>query len=84
MLAVLGVSWANSVVFKLCSTVLEIPASRSQEVQALLRPRPPNQISCFLFFFFIFDLFHILDLDLFEEQLHMLKKFWEKKIPWTS
>ena len=48
-------------------------------------PRTPKSDQLFfLFFFFIFDLFHILDLDLFEEQLHMLKKFWEKKIPWTS
>ena len=72
------VSWANSVVFKLCSMVLEIPASWSQEVQALLlHPRPQNQISCFSFFF-IFDLFHILDFDLFEEQLPMLKNSGKK------
>lgn len=58
--------------------VLEIPASWSQEVQALLlHPRPQNQISCFSFFF-IFDLFHILDFDLFEEQLPMLKNSGKK------
>ena len=48
------VSWANSVVFKLVSMVLEIPASWSQEVQALLRPDPQIRSAVFSFLFFYF------------------------------
>ena len=81
----LRVSWANSGVFKLCSVELALAASRkflrlqNQEVQALPRPHPNRNSSVFSFFYF--DLFHILDL--FEEQLPMLKNTG-KKIPWTK
>lgn len=40
---------------------------------------PKSDQLFFLFSFFIFDLFHILDLDLSEEQLHVLKKILGKK-----
>ena len=41
-------------------------------------PDPQIRSAVFPFFFFIFDLFHILDFDLFEEQLPMVKNSGKK------